>query len=74
MGRLRIQLLLEDNTWKTRYNIAKIDRYSDSSTDWTKLSLSFTEEIFGVKIIYDQTDSAHADMNFSKITKTDSVY
>ena len=32
MGRLRIQLLLEDITWSTRYNIPKTDRYSDSST------------------------------------------
>ena len=34
----RIQLLLEDNTWSTRYNLPKNDRYSDLSTDWTKLS------------------------------------
>ena len=25
MGRFRIQLLLEDNTWSTRFNIPKID-------------------------------------------------
>ena len=30
MGRLRNQLILEDNTWRTRYIIPKIDRYSDS--------------------------------------------
>ena len=35
MGRFRIQLLLEDNTRSTRYNIPKNDRYCDSSTDWT---------------------------------------
>ena len=45
MGRFRIQLLLEDHTWSTRYNIPKNDRYSDSSTQWTKLSLNFTVEI-----------------------------
>ena len=33
MGRFRIQLLLEDNTWSTRHNIPKKDRYSDSSTN-----------------------------------------
>ena len=33
MGRFRIQLLLEDNTWSTRYNIPKNDRFSDSSND-----------------------------------------
>ena len=26
MGRFRIQLLIEDNTWSTRYNIAKNDQ------------------------------------------------
>ena len=44
MGPLRSQLLLEDKTWSTRYNIPKNDRYSDSSTQWTKLSLNFTVE------------------------------
>ena len=43
MGRFRIQLLLEDNTWSTRYSIPKNDRYCDLSTKWTKLSLNFTE-------------------------------
>ena len=37
----RIQLSLEDNTWSTRYIIPKNDRYSDTSTDWTKLSFKF---------------------------------
>ena len=35
MGRVRIQLLLEDSTRSTRCNISKNDRYSGSSTDWT---------------------------------------
>ena len=43
MGRFRIQLLLEDNIWSTKFNIAKNDRYSDSSTQWIKLSLNFSE-------------------------------
>ena len=42
MGRFRYQLLLEDNTWSTRYNIHKNDRYSDNSSDWTLVSLNFT--------------------------------
>ena len=73
-GRFRIQLLLEDNTWSTRYKISKNDRYSDTSTQWTKLSLNFTVETFGVKLIHDQIDTAHADMCFSNITFTHSVY
>ena len=42
MGRLRIQLLLEDNTWSTRYNIPKTDRHSDNSSNWTLVSLTFS--------------------------------
>ena len=30
ISRFRIQVLLEDNTWRTRYNIPKNDRNSDS--------------------------------------------
>ena len=74
MGRFRIQLLLEDNTWSTRYNKAKNDRYSDSSSDWTLVSLSFSEENYGTRLYYDQIDTAHADMCFSNITITHSVF
>ena len=73
MGRFRIQLLLEDNTWSTRYNIPKSDRYSDSSTEWTLVSLNFTIENYGIKLIYDEIDTPHADMCFSNITITHSV-
>ena len=73
MGRFRIQLLLEDNTWSTRYKIPKNDRYSDSSTDWSKLSLNFTVENDGIRLIYDEIDTAHADMCFSNITITHSI-
>ena len=39
MSRFRIQILLEDNTWSTRYNIPKNDRTSDTSTEWTLVNL-----------------------------------
>ena len=73
MGRFRIQLLL-DNSWSTRYNIAKNDRYSDSSTDWTLVSLNFTVQNYGIRLVYDQIDTPHADMCLSNITITHSVY
>ena len=44
MGRFRIQLILDDNNWSTRYNIPKSDRYSDSSTEWTLVNLNFCVE------------------------------
>ena len=74
MGRFRIQLLLEDNFWSTSYNIPKNDRYSDSSTQWTKLGLNFTEENYGIKLLFDEIDSAHSDMCFSNIMITRSIY
>ena len=74
MGRFRIQLLLEDNTWSTQYTIDKNSQYSDNSTDWTLLNLDFTVENYGIKIVYDEIDTPDADMCFSKITITHSVY
>ena len=73
-GRFRIQLLLIDNTWSTRYNISKNDLYSDTSTEGTLVNLIFTVQIYGNKLIYDKIDSAYADMCFSNITITHSVY
>ena len=74
MGRFRIQLLGEDNTWSTRYNIPKKGRYSKVSTDWTLVSLTFTIPTYGVNLIYDQIDTPHADMCFSNILRRQSVY
>ena len=74
MGRSRIQLLLEDNTWTTQYTIAKNDQLSDSSTDCTIVNLTFTQESYGIKVSFDQIDTPHADMCFSDITITYSVY
>ena len=74
MGRFRFQLLLEYNTWSTQYTIAENTHYSDNSIDWTILNLDFTVENYGLKLIYDKIDKPHADMCFSNITKTHSVY
>ena len=73
MGRFRIQLLLEDNSWNTQYTISKNTQYSDTSTDWTLLNLDFTEENYSIKLFYDAIDTAHADMCFKNITITHSV-
>ena len=74
MGRFRVQLFLEDNTWSTRYTIAKNTQYSNTSTEWTLLNLDFTLENYGIKLIHDQIESPHADMCFSNIMITPSVY
>ena len=74
MGRFRIQLLLDDNIWSTQYTIEKNTQYSETSTDWKLLNLDFTIKNYGIKLIYDKIDTAHADMCFSNITITHSVY
>ena len=61
MGRFRIHMSLADNTWSTRYDVPKNDRYSATSTQWTKLSLIFTLEKYGIKSIYGQIDRAQID-------------
>ena len=74
MGRFRIQLLLEDNTWSSQYTVPKNDQYSDTSTDWTLLNFDFNVKTDGIKLIFDEIDSPHADICFSDITVTHSVY
>ena len=74
MGRFRIQSILEDNTWSTQYIIPKNSQYSTTSTEWTLLKIDFTVENYCFKLIYDQIDTAHADMCFSNITITHSVH
>ena len=74
MGRFRIQLLLEDNTWSTQYTIAKNSQYNNTSTEWKLLNLDFTVENFGIRLVYDEIDTPHADMCFSNIIITHSVY
>ena len=74
MGRFRIQLLLDDNTWSTQYTIDKNTQYNDSESEWKLLNLDFTIESYGIKLILDQIDTAHSDMCFSNIIITHSVY
>ena len=74
MGRFRIQLLLENDTWTTQYTINENSQYSESSTTWSLLNLDFTADNYGIKLVYDRIDSPHADMCFSDITITHSVY
>ena len=74
MSSFRIELLLEDNTWSTRYNIPIKDRYSNNSTEWTLVNLNFTIENYGIRLVYDQIDTPHADMCFSNILITLSLY
>ena len=70
IGRFRIQLLLADDTSSPQYTKHENIHYSNSSADWKLLNLDFTSENYGINLVYDQRDSAHADMCFSKSTIT----
>ena len=74
MGRFRDQLLLEDNTWNTKYHISKNSNYSSSSTEWSLLNLDFTEPKYCITLYYDKIDIPLADMCFSNFTIPHSVY
>ena len=41
---------------------------------WMKLCSTFTEENYGIKIIFDEIDTPHAHISFSIIVITHSVY
>ena len=73
MGRFRIQLLLEDNTWSTQDTIAKNTQFNIIPTNWTLINLDFTIEIYDFKLILHQIDTSQSDVCFSKITITHSV-
>ena len=74
MGRFRIQFLTKDNVLLTKFNIPKNGQYSNSATDWIILNINITDKNYGIKFIFDQIDSAHADMCFSNISITHSPY
>ena len=73
MRLFEIQLFSSDNTWSNRCNVPKTDRYSNTQTQWTKLSLYFILENYGIKLLFDEIDSAHFDMFFGNISKLLSV-
>ena len=64
MGPFRIDILLDNNTWVNKYTITENTQYSNTSTQWSLLSLDFTAENYGIRLIYDRIQTAHADMCF----------
>ena len=54
--------------------IDKHTNYSSTSTVWCLINNDFTETNYGNKMVYDQVDTTLADMCFSKIMVTHSVF
>ena len=74
MGRFRIQLLLDENTWSTQYTIPKNSQNSNSSTEWKLINLYITIRNNCIKFILYHVDIARSDMCFSNKTITYSVH
>ena len=74
MPRFRIQILLEDGSWDNKYTIEKNSQFSNTSTEWNYLNLDFTQENYGIRLILDRIDTAHADMSFSNISITHTLF
>ena len=73
MGRFRIQLLLLNGQWHSKYINAINNKYGNTSSEWTSLNIDFTEKNSDNKLIYDEIDTAFADMCFSNIMITHSL-
>ena len=73
MGRFRIQIL-KNIAWETIYTIEKKTELTELSTDWDLLNLDITDDNYGIKLYYDEIESAHADMCFSNIMITHSIF
>ena len=48
--------------------------FTTLSTDWILLNLDINQDNYGIKLFYDQIESAHADLCFSNIMITHSIY
>ena len=74
MGKLEIQLL-RNGVWQTEYTMGKDTNFSSLSTDWTLLNMNIiSQPNYGIKIVYSGINTAHADMCFSDINITHSIF
>ena len=73
MLRFRIQLLLPDGQWSSKYIIDKISIYGVYSTDWILLIINFTEAKYGIELVLDKVDTTYRDICLSNVLTTLSV-
>ena len=74
MGKFEIQTL-RDNVWISIYTMEKNTNYSALSSGWILLNLNnILQPNYGIKLVYSDINNAHADMCFSDITITHSIY
>ena len=74
MGRIRIEFLVPNGKWFSKYVIDKNTNFNATSQGWTLLNLDFTETNYGIKLVFDQLDTALAVLCFSNVVITHPVY
>ena len=62
IGRIRNQLILLNSQLHSRSMTDKSTKHGSTSTEGSLLTLAFTEKNNGVILVYDQIDTASADM------------
>ena len=74
MGKVEIQIL-RNGVWETEYTIEKDGDFSTLSTDWTLLNMNIiSQPNYDIKLVYSGISTAHADMGFSDINISHSIF
>ena len=70
MGRLKIQFLIPKGQWYSKF----LNEKKTTSTEWTLSNIDFTESNYVIKLVIDEVDTTLADMCFSNIMITHSIF
>ena len=76
MGKFEVQLLRGNSQWESEYSMDKNTIFSTLSTDWILFNLNIlsSQPNYGNKLVYSGINTAHADMCFSDINITHSIF
>ena len=74
MGKFEIQSL-RNGVWQTEYTMDKDTNFSTLSADWTLFNMNIiSQPNYGIKLVYSGINFPHADMCFSDINITHSIF
>ena len=74
MSKFEVQLL-RNSVWETEYTIDKNTNFSTLSTNWTLLNMNtISQPNYGVKLVYSDINSPHADKCFSDINISHTIF
>ena len=74
MGKMEIHFL-RNGVWQTEYTMDEYTNFSAISTDWSLFNMNIiSQPNYGIKLVYSGINSAHADMCFSDINITHSIF